>query len=86
MSIAEREVESTQKTEAVPTWLVVVLSAIIGGAVVAGAMAPMNMTPDYQRGHRDGYSMGKAEADKEVIDLNNYFVEVKKKLESMGEL
>lgn len=67
MSAVECQTDAVAKpAEHVSPWIVAVLSAIIGGAVVAGAMMPMNNTPDYQRGHKDGYRMATTEHDEEV--------------------
>lgn len=41
-----------------PWWILPIVAFVLGATVAIAAMMPIAMTPDYQRGHRDGYSHG----------------------------
>jgi hypothetical protein len=62
--------------KAAPWWVLPVLAFIVGVAVTAALLKPAVATPDYQRGHKEGFAMGqKNEAAKVRADLALAFEE-----------
>jgi hypothetical protein len=59
----------SERIEPAPWWLPCVMSFAVGVAITAAVLMPVATTPDYQRGHSDGFKMGR-NSEAEMSRLN----------------
>jgi hypothetical protein len=60
----------TQTGKDAPAWLWPLFAFIAGVAVTVAMLSPSIATPDYDRGHKAGYAIGKKENAEVSYDVN----------------